>query len=100
MVITVFRSRIRAGVDEQALVALGTRMYQLASAMPGFVSYNEYASPSGEGVAIVEFESHEAVLAWRNHPEHLEAQKQGREVYFSEYRISVCDVVRDYAFRA
>jgi hypothetical protein len=27
-------------------------------------------------------------------------QKAGRERFFSEYRITVCDMVRDYSFRA
>jgi len=32
--------------------------------MPGFVSYSQYASPDGEGVAVVEFESHETAAAF------------------------------------
>jgi heme-degrading monooxygenase HmoA len=98
MVIVVFRSRLRAGVEESELIAVGTRMYELASSMPGFVSYNEYAAASGENVSVVEFASHETLAAWRAHPEHVEVQRLGRERYFSSYRISVCDVVRDYSF--
>jgi heme-degrading monooxygenase HmoA len=98
MVIVVFRSRLREGVDESELTAIGIRMYELASSMPGFISYNEYVAGSGENVSIVEFASHETLLAWRNQPEHVEVQRLGRERFFAEYRISVCDVVRDYAF--
>lgn len=98
MVLIAFRSRLRAGVDESELGRVAARMYELATAMPGFVSYNEYAAASGESVSIVEFESHEALAAWRSHPEHVEVQRLARERFFSEYRISVCDVVRDYAF--
>lgn len=100
MVVIVFRSRVAADVDEAALEAMGARMYSLASAMPGFVSYREYAAADGEGVAIVEFESHETLAAWREHPEHRHAQAAGRDHIFSEYRITVCDAVRDYAFNA
>jgi heme-degrading monooxygenase HmoA len=98
MVLIVFRSRLRAGVDEAELVRVGTRMVELASQMPGFVSYKEYADASAENVSIVEFQSHETLAAWRAHPEHVEVQRLARERYFTEYRISVCDVVRDYAF--
>lgn len=81
-------------------MALGERMYGLASAMPGFVSYREYAAEDGEAVAIVEFESLETLDAWRKHPEHVAAQKAGRDRFFSEYRVTVCEAVRDYSFEA
>jgi heme-degrading monooxygenase HmoA len=68
--------------------------------MPGFVSYRQYASADGEDVAVVEFESHDTVAAWREHPEHREAQRLARERWLTEYRITVCDTVRDYSFKA
>ena len=99
MVVVVFRSRLRPGVD-QDIQQMDERMAALAATMPGFVSYRQYASADGEGVAVVEFESHETAAAWRAHPEHREAQRLGRERWFSEYRITVCDAVRDYSFKA
>jgi heme-degrading monooxygenase HmoA len=102
MVVIVFRSRMRQAVPEARLAELATmaqRMYELASAMPGFVSYKDFVAEDGENVAIVEFESPEALAAWRNHPEHVLAQARGRADFFSEYRIQVCTQVRDYAFR-
>jgi heme-degrading monooxygenase HmoA len=98
MVTVIFRSRMREGVDLAALEALGGRMYELASQMPGFVSYKDFAAPDGEAVSIVEFASPETLLAWKQHPEHLEAQRLGRERYFTEYRIQVCSPVRSYQF--
>jgi heme-degrading monooxygenase HmoA len=99
MVVVVFRSRLKPGI-EQEIVEMDARMASLAATMPGFVSYRQYASADGEGVAVVEFESHETAAAWRAHPEHREAQRLGRERWFSEYRITVCDVARDYSFKA
>ena len=94
MVVVVFRSRIKPG-SEAALEALGTRMYELGTKMPGFVSYKEYAAADGETVAIVEFDTHEHLAAWRMHPEHRAAQERGRAELFESYRIQVCDVVRE-----
>jgi heme-degrading monooxygenase HmoA len=99
MVVVVFRSQLKPGI-EQEIEQVGGRMYELATAMPGFVSYKDYAAPDGEGVAIVEFESHETLAAWREHLEHRAAQAAGRERFFSHYRITVCDAVRDYSFDA
>ena len=66
MVVVVFRSRLRPGVDPAPLEPVGVRMYQHASAMPGFISYKDFAAPDGEGVSIVEFESLETLAAWRS----------------------------------
>jgi len=99
MVVVVFRSRIKPGYERE-MEALGARMYELASRMPGYVSYREYQAADGEGVAIVEFESAATLQAWREHPEHRAAQAAGRERFFSSYRIQVCTMQRDYAFAA
>jgi len=99
MILTVFRSRLKPGIEAE-IEPVGARMYELATSMPGFVSYREYQSADGESVAIVEFESKETLAAWRNHPEHLAAQEKGRSRWFAEYRIQVCEAVRDYWFKA
>ena len=98
MVTVIFRTRMRQGVDLAPLETLGARMYELATGMPGFVSYKDFTSPDGESVSIVEFESPETLVAWREHPEHREAQRLGRERYFAEYQIQVCTPVRAYRF--
>lgn len=100
MVVTVFRSRLRADVDMQALEAAGGRMVELVSKMPGFVSYKDFAAADGESVTIVEFTDQASLLAWRNHPEHRVVQQRGRDEFMSEYHIQVCETVRDYAFNA
>lgn len=98
MVVIVFRARLRAGVDEAQLGAVGERMAELAATMPGFLSYKDFASPDGESLTLVEFESEPALLAWRNHPEHLAAQARGREEFFADYHIQVCSPQREYRF--
>jgi heme-degrading monooxygenase HmoA len=102
MVVIVFRSRMRQDIPEAKLGELGAiaqRMYELASGMPGFVSYKDFVAEDGENVSIVEFESPETLAAWRDHPEHKLAQARGRTDFFAEYRIQVCTPIRDYAFR-
>jgi heme-degrading monooxygenase HmoA len=98
MVVIVFRARLKPQVDHEALAQVGQRMYEIASSMPGYVSYKEFSAEDGEAVSIVEFESLETLAAWREHPEHKEAQQRGRAEFFSEYHIQVCTPVRDYRF--
>ena len=88
MIVTIFRSRLRP--EHQAEYS------QMAERMPGFVSIKTFSAPDGERVSIVEFESEAAHTAWREHPEHRIAQRLGRERFYSEFRIQVCRVERDY----
>ena len=41
---------------------------------------------------IARFESEAALREWRDHPEHLEAQRAGRE----RYRIEICNLDRSF----
>lgn len=97
MVVIIFRSRLRGDVPAD-MEPLGQRMYQLATGMPGFLSYQEFTAQDGENVAIVEFESAETLQSWRDHPEHRAAQQRGREAYYAEYRVQVCSVIRESVF--
>jgi heme-degrading monooxygenase HmoA len=36
--------------------------------------------------------------AWREHPEHQQAQELGRKLFYSTYRIQVCPTIREYSF--
>ena len=97
-VIVVFRSRLRDDADLDALASAGERMYELASKMPGFLSYKDFSAEDGELSSIIEFSDMDSVLAWRNHPEHLAMQQRGREVFFAAYEIHVCQPLRSYCF--
>jgi heme-degrading monooxygenase HmoA len=99
MIVVVFRARWRDGIDLQALEALALRMYELAASMPGFVAYKDFSAADGESVSIVEFTDAESLLAWREHPEHVAAQEQGRREFMAEYSIQVCTLQRTSTFR-
>jgi heme-degrading monooxygenase HmoA len=97
MIITVFRSRLRPGLREEYL-ALVARMNEIARTMPGYISHKGFFADDGERVTIVEFEHEEGLRAWRTHPEHVAAQKLGREKYYSEYSVQICEVRRESKF--
>jgi heme-degrading monooxygenase HmoA len=97
MVITIFRSRLRPE-HHQEYERWAARMENLASGMPGFISIKTYTAQDGERVSIVEFQSEETLDAWRDQPDHRQAQELGKKSFYSEYRIQVCQPVRDYRF--
>lgn len=94
-IITVFRSRVNEET-RPAYAETGKHMLELAQKMPGFISYKKFLADDGEQVAIVEFKDDETQLAWANHPEHQEAQRNGRESWFADYDIAICEVKRRY----
>ena len=98
MIVVVFRSRLRPAAVED-YDATATRMEELAVKMPGYVAHKEFAAEDGERLTLVEFESDAAIAAWRMHPEHVEAQRKGRSTFYSEFRLTVCEVLREQRFK-
>ena len=98
VVVSIFRSRLRSENAEE-FGELAARMLALAEGMPGFISYKVYASEDGERCSIVEFESPEHLRAWREHPQHREAQRIGRERYYEEYTLYVGEPMRESRFQ-
>ena len=98
MIVTVFRSRLREGVQEDYL-RLVERMREIAVAMPGYMSHKGFWAEDGERVTIVEFESEETQRAWRMNATHIEAQRLGRQQYYEAYDIQVCTVLHEAHFK-
>ena len=97
MLLTVFRSRLRPEqAAEYAVVA--APMEELARAMPGFLSIKGFTAADGERVSIVEFADEETQRVWREHPEHREAQRLGREKFYATFRIQVCRIEHAHEF--
>ena len=96
MFVVLFSTTERDDVDASEYRRTSDRMHELVSHMPGFISYNGYGSEDGQGVAVVRFDSEEALDAWRTLPEHRAAQERGREAFYREYWVQVCETVREY----
>jgi heme-degrading monooxygenase HmoA len=74
-------------------------MAEIAATIPGYISHKGFFAEDGERVTVVEFEHEEGMRAWRMHPEHRQAQRKAREIYYSEYHVQVCNVVRQSDFK-
>lgn len=98
MVVVLIRTQLRPDADIARYEQLGARMGELVQTMPGFISAKDFVSEDGERVSMVCFESHEALAAWKNQPEHLETQRIGKASIYAAYTIEVCEVVRTVRF--
>ncbi len=73
---------------------MAEQMSELAQTMPGYISHKTFAAEDGERVTIVEFESMEGQREWSRNSEHGKAKKLGKEKFYSEYKIQICEVIR------
>ncbi len=86
----IFLSRLRDPAPGYAETA--ERMAMLAREMPGFLGMHSVRDGDGSGITISWWRSEEDVARWRNHPEHLEAQRRGREEWYESWHMEVCRV--------
>ncbi|HLZ70769.1 MAG TPA: antibiotic biosynthesis monooxygenase [Dehalococcoidia bacterium] len=64
----------------------------------GFISVERFESVYNPGkfVSLSFWRDEAAILRWREHLGHQQAQARGRGAIFAGYRISVAQIVRDY----
>ena len=98
MTLVIIRTKLRAGVDLATYEALNARMFEIVSAMPGFVSVKGYKGDDGDEIALIRFASADALRAWREHPEHLVVQQRGKTEFYAAYDIEVLEQTRAYHF--
>lgn len=99
MIIVLFGTELREDADLEDYRMTAKRMHELVRQVPGFISAKRFVAEDGEPVVIVRFESEEALQAWRNHPEHMEAQKKGRKSFYNCGWVQVCKTIRNYTFQ-
>ena len=98
MFLVVFRNRKRADIDQAAYETDAALMLEGARSQPGFISFKSYVADDGEVIAVSEWESEEAALAWRRVEEHSAAQSRGRLEYYEDYTLFACKNPRVHRF--
>lgn len=96
-VVTVFRSRLRPGV-EGTYSEVAAEMSRLVRLTDGFIDERHYDSADGERVTISRFSDLEHQRVWATNPDHLVAQRRGKEEFYAWYDISVAEEVRSHVF--
>ena len=83
---------------KQAYLDTAAALRPLLEEIDGFVSIERFQSLSDpEKVLSLSFwRDEDALTAWRNLEPHRKAQAMGRGIHFSDYRLRVAGVIRDY----
>lgn len=98
MIITIFRSRLDAA-QADAYATMSKAMVKLVDTMPGLIAYKTFEAKDGERVTIVEFANEESHNAWRDHPAHRKAMELGKTTFYEEYKVQVCNLMRESGFK-
>lgn len=98
-VAVIFTSLVRSG-HEAEYDRTAALMEELAARIPGFLGVESSRSPDGHGITVSYWRDDEAVAAWRDHPEHLEAKSRGRNDWYEWYEIRVAQVEQARSFRS
>jgi len=99
-VVTIFRSRLRPDAAANGYEELAAHMEARARAMPGLLDFKSFTAPDGERVSLITFDTEEHHAAWRDDPEHRDAQRRGRADFYAQYSITICFEHRHRTFPA
>ena len=87
----------RTSEDDQGYATMAQAMEDLARTQPGFIDFE--SARDGLGISVSYWDSLEAIAQWKQKTEHWLAQQKGKELWYSWYKIRVCQVEREYEFR-
>ncbi len=84
--------------QKDAYLDIAATMRPMVGQVEGFISVERFQSLTNPDklLSISFFEDEDAVHRWRKLAAHRNAQSKGRNGIFSDYRLRVCHVMRDY----
>ncbi|MFP5335196.1 MAG: antibiotic biosynthesis monooxygenase family protein [Actinomycetes bacterium] len=71
-------------------------MERLAALQPGYLGVESARDPGGLGITVSYWVDEASAAAWKLVAAHLVAQRRGRELWYTGYRVRVATVERDY----
>jgi len=91
VIFTSLRTEGDNGYDQMA-----GRMVELAMQQPGYLGLE--TAREGLGITVSYWDSLEAIANWKAVAAHQVAQRLGKEKWYSQFRLRVCKVEREYGF--
>ena len=77
--------------------AMAEKMFALALAQPGCLGAETARGESGLGLTVAYFADEASIHAWKQHSQHLVAQRLGKERWYSHYELRIAKVERAYS---
>ena len=92
----IFTSLRTAG--DNGYAAAAERMEELAAQQPGYLGIE--SARDGVGITVSYWATEADGRAWKRVVEHADAQRRGRDEWYSEYVVRVATVTREYGSRS
>jgi heme-degrading monooxygenase HmoA len=97
--VVIFRSTRKLD-DGKLYSEWSQKMEKLVKEVDGYEHHFGFRDTSSrEGVTLSYFTSLEAISQWRSLGEHKVAQQLGRDAFYEDYSVQVCEVLREYGFK-
>jgi heme-degrading monooxygenase HmoA len=80
--------------EDRGYSAMADAMFALAQQQPGYLGVE--SAREDVGITVSYWRDEQAARAWKDVAAHLVAQRRGRDVWYSDYRVRVARVVREY----
>jgi heme-degrading monooxygenase HmoA len=96
--VAVIFSSVRTLVGDGDYAEMADHMLKLAATMPGYLGVESVRGADGFGITVSYWTDEDSVRRWQQHPEHLEAQRLGRETWYQRFELRVCQVERAYGY--
>ena len=91
----IFTSKL--GDNDDGYDAMGQALVELAEKQPGFLGIETTRGADGLGITVSYWKDEESIQAWKAQTQHLLAQKNGIERWYSHYELRVAKVERAYS---
>ena len=97
MIAVIFEVEPNAGKTDDYM-DIASQLRPIVEGIDGFISIERFESLSQPGkiLSLSFWRDEEAVKEWRNIAEHRQAQHDGRNGIFSDYRLRIASVIRNY----
>ncbi len=83
-------------VEDKTYKRTSDRMVELAKAQKGFLGIE--SARNDLGITVSYWQSLEDIQNWKNNSEHQLAQKNGKEIWYQDFKVRISKVVHDYDF--
>ena len=84
-----------SGKSREAYESTSQKLMELVSDMEGFLGIESVRDENGMGISVSYWTTVEAIENWRKQPTHLEAQRNGKNLWYSSFSTRVCQIERE-----
>ena len=91
-------SNQRTHDDDKGYQEMAARMMELAAEQAGFLGAESSRDTDGFGITVSYWADLASIHSWKQHSEHLVAQRLGKEKWYKNFALRIAKVEHSYQF--